>query len=191
MSVTVRRTVAQLHDIDLTAIARDLLALDDLNQRHPSTPDGYPTQTPGAAPATSNGHTGGVDVKLTSVEAAADARRHSTGDPYHAIQANALRAIHEALDRLDRARHLLDQVRHVPADRAALNPEPGCWAMGRIGAWEPVLCVTDLSTVLGHPLDEPRPLGRWAYDFAKRAGRLPTVDECKRRQLGQRVMVDA
>lgn len=44
-------------------------------------------------------------------------------------------------------------------------------------------------TDAGGVLDEPLPLGRWCYDFARTNGRLPTEAECRRRGKGQQVRV--
>lgn len=73
------------------------------------------------------------------------------------------------------------------SDDKDLNPEPGCWAMARIGHWEPVHRSSDV----GGRLREAKPLGRWAYDFVWAMGRVPTPEECRARAEGRRVRLKA
>lgn len=73
------------------------------------------------------------------------------------------------------------------SDDRDLNPEPGCWAMQRIGHWEPVHRTSDV----GGRLKEPKPLGRWAYDVTVALGRVPTPEECRARAEGRRVRLRA
>lgn len=189
------RSIAVITSVDLGELGRRLHALVELNRTHPSTPDGYPTSTPGAPTPTSRPRTDtdpDDQIALTSVEAATHARRNHH-DPLAAAERHATEMLRVAADALTAAgAHLAraDQHRTTRPDEG-LNPEPGCWAMARIGAWEPVHRTTNLADILAHPLDEPRPLGRWAYDFARRQGRLPTADECRRHRDGKKVMVAA
>ncbi len=67
---------------------------------------------------------------------------------------------------------------------ADLPPEERrCSIMAAVGFDEPPLCITALDGLL----PEPRPVGRWAYDFARRQGRLPTLEERKVRASRQAV----
>lgn len=186
----VDRAITTIHDTDLDELGRQLHTLIELNRDHPSTPDGFPATTSGASPSTSRRPVDDDSVDLTSVEAAADARPLHR-DPLLTAERRARQALTRAAHNLDTAQaHLrhAEQLRHTTLVH---NPEPGCWIMHRIGAWEPIHRVTDFTDIFARPLDEPRAVGRWAYDFARRVGRLPTIDECRRHQRGDKVMVAA
>lgn len=61
----------------------------------------------------------------------------------------------------------------------------GCEVMKRYGVWEPIFRETDLGGVLNRKYH----LGRWAYDFAVRYGRLPIEHECRAHIEGRKVRV--
>lgn len=185
------RALASIAATDLADLGRRLHTLVDLNRAHPSTPDGYPSSTLGAGTPTIHAHTLDPDgeITLTSVEAAANART-THRDPLERAEQHAVQHLCLAAENLALAEQHLrraDQLRANRPDRP--DADPGCWAMARVGGWEPVHRVTDLADILDRPLDEPRPLGRWAYDFARRVGRLPSIEECRRRRDGRKVMV--
>jgi hypothetical protein len=92
---------------------------------------------------------------------------------------NTAREFRAFLEQLD----AIDQLANV----ADLNPEPICWAMARVGSVEPVWRTGDV----GGRLKEPRPLGKWAYEFVMAMDRLPTDEECRARAAGRRVRVKA
>lgn len=126
-------------------------------------------------------------VDVTAVELAVMRRERPVADPYRtgvrrASQAfqNAVRQLDQCLKALD-ALDLLDDLRD---DDAGLAPDPGCWAMARVDSWEPIF----RRTKIGNRYFE---LGRWAYDFVGRAGRLPTEEECRRHAEGRKVMLPA
>lgn len=65
--------------------------------------------------------------------------------------------------------------------------EPGCEVIAFAGGWEPVYRESDVAGVL------PRRyrLGRWAFDFVTRAGRLPSRAEVESYRQGRKVRVKA
>lgn len=122
-------------------------------------------------------------VDVTAVELAVIQRQHQPTDPYHAALDRAGQAYERAareLDRVLRALDAIDLLDELRDDDAGLTPEPGCWAMARVESWEPVFRNTTLG---GHTF----PLGRWAYDWTRTTGRLPSEDECKRHAEGRKV----
>ncbi len=167
-----------LRDVDLARLGNLLHAAWQTTRDHPSRADGYPTSASGA----DSGGGGRGKSELTSVEAAAT--RPKTPDPYDRIVnaavgylADADRALRACVNRLA----TLDNLR----DASELEPTvAGCWCLARIGAWEPVSHTVVID-------GDPRQLGTWAYRFHRSHGRLPTIDECKRRARGERIYVKA
>lgn len=110
------------------------------------------------------------------------------------------------LEALERAEKALEQAAYVASRWAAERParaeelqrlemqaDPGCEVVARIvrpdGSrwWEPEHRTTDLGGLLPRPFR----LGRWAYDFARRTGRLPSEEETRAHLEGRRVRVEA
>lgn len=120
-------------------------------------------------------------VTLTSVEGAV-AARGAHKDEYATALTNALTFIEDAAKALNAAAARLGDLEEFR--RTALLSDvavaPGCWAMARVGSWEPVHATVDVQ-------GEPRPLGYWAYKFQRAHGRLPNLDECRKHQSGRRV----
>lgn len=129
-----------------------------------------------------------------------------TGDA--GVNPDACRAAEQRLDRAAKAfaraaaslRACVDQAIAVAAPTAEelaqleAKAEPGCEVVGRIprgdglpNHWEPVHRTTDIEGLLPRPYS----LGRWAYDFARRNGRLPSEREATLHVEGRTVMVPA
>lgn len=131
--------------------------------------------------------------------------RHTVADPTGdaATTPNAARRaeldLDETLERLERAaQHAAVIVTRWAVDRPLkaaelqaleLQGDPGCEVVARIKRpdgstwWEPEHRLTDLDGLL----DRPHRLGRWAYDFARRECRLPSVAETVAHLEGRRV----
>lgn len=167
------KLVAYLQHRDWRSLARRLdLAVK--RNRIRSARDGFPSGGGGprsgdVSDPTFNAATG-RDPKDQLAELVQSAATHLEQAVVHV---QGLAANLDAIDRL--------------ADDKDLNPEPGCWAMARIGHWEPVHRSGDV----GGRLKEARPLGRWAYDFTVNEGRLPTPEECRAHAEGRRVRLRA
>ena len=69
-----------------------------------------------------------------------------------------------------------------PEREGAGQPAPGCTVMAQVGVWEP-----GAYTTAGGNLPERMLLGRWAADFVRRTGRLPTRAEAEARAQGRKV----
>lgn len=133
--------------------------------------------------------------------------RHTIADPTGdaaAVPSAARRAEVELDVLLERVARSADEAARIVTRWAVALPvkadelqqlerqaDPGCEVVGRIARangpahWEPVHSTTDL----GGLLDRKYRLGRWAYDFARANGRLPTVAETTSHVGGGRVMV--
>jgi hypothetical protein len=196
------RAVAALASIDLVAMRRRLHEMVRVDR--PSVPDGFASSTPGAAvePAAARvaepcielladgvrrmRHELGevcehcVHVNQTSVERAAEAReRHQ--DEYHRKVELAVGYLAEASSALRAAMNKMLDVDRLRSSAGLQAGEPGCWALDRVGGWEPVLHKVMVDGV-------ERPLGQWAYGFFRRNGRLPNRRECQEHLAGnQRV----
>jgi hypothetical protein len=181
-----RRQLNTINANDLTTRLKKALAT---TRRAGNTrPDGYPTTTPGnGTVATTRGRTIIVDdehgepdhVPVTSVEAAVIDRQHHHRDRHLQLTLNAYAALDAAVLNLQRCTRLLDRLDTL-TDASTLEPAPGCWAMARIGKWEPIHRTTIID-------GEPRSLGRWAYDWVRSTGRLPTTQECQDHHDGKRL----
>lgn len=173
---------AMVADMPVERITDRLAVLVERERRHgTNVPDGMPRSSM-AGGSSGGGPTVLVDgdqVPVTSVEAAVIARERPPVDRQRRAVLEAVDALGAALDALRRAEHRLNLVDALRSDEE-LTPEPGCWAMARVGAWEPV----HRKTFVG---DEERALGRFAYDFVRRAGRLPTIEECRAHSEGRRI----
>lgn len=198
--------IATIGRSNLIDIARRLHDAIEREARHPSRPDGYPTRTPGASAPTgpgSNpicptcngtttttncpdcdglGYLGGTD---TSVERAAEARHH-WHDEHHTLTRNAIRHLTRAATDLAALNNILDQIDRLrtPDRQRPDSNYARCWAMDRIGVYEPVLARPNIN-------GQPTPLGSWAYKFWRRHQRLPTIAECEQRAAGKRVRIGA
>lgn len=167
------KLVAYLQSRDFRSLSRRLDIAVKRN-RIRSARDGFPsggggTRSGDVSDPTFNAATG-RDPKDHLSELVKSAASHLERS---VVEFQGLEANLDAIDRL--------------SDDKDLNPEPGCWAMARIGHWEPVHRSGDV----GGRLKEARPLGRWAYDFVWNEGRLPTPDECRTRAEGRRVRLKA
>lgn len=138
-----------------------------------------------------------------------DEGRHTIADPTGdaATTPSAARRaeldLDETLERLERAaQHAADVVARWAVERPVkarelqeleLQGDPGCEVVARIKRpdhgswWEPEHRTTDV----GGLLERPYRLGRWAYDFARSNGRLPTEPETIAHLEGRRVRVGA
>lgn len=195
--ITERRVdllAGQLDKFDAHAAAKRLKAALRRERNNRADPDGFAQGTSG------DGGSGGgpkitVDledgtrdtVDVTAVELAVMRRERPTADPYRTGVRRAAKSFEQAARQLDqclKALDALDLLDDLRDDDAGLAPDPGCWAMARVDSWEPIF----RRTKIGNRYFE---LGRWAYDFLGRAGRLPTTDECKRHAEGRKVMLPA
>ena len=153
---------------------------------------GYPQ--PSLESDRTSGHTTVTDDQGDPMPAVAD----PTGEI--SIAPDQARADERHLDQLIRRLYStatdIDAIhrRHLEApDRDALarlqvEGEPGCEIVARARdargqpEWEPVFRTSDVDGNL------PRPyrLGRWAYDWVRRYGQLPTIDEIRRHLEGRK-----
>ena len=100
----------------------------------------------------------------------------------HSAACTAAQALSDAVSALQRLGNALEQAERT--EHHAPPPEAGCSVMAQVGVYEPVLVVAPKGMI-------GKPLGRWAYGFVLRVGRLPTLDECTARAQGRRVMLPA
>jgi hypothetical protein len=186
----------QLLDLTRTATAwlAELAVARTLCAEHPSRPDGFPRSASGADRSATTGGGGRVEldedgqplppVELTSVESAAEARAHHRDRLEQSVLDGVVgleRAI-SGMQALGAAVAAFGALRKPePVDTA--NAEVGCWVLARVGHHEPTYATSTLNGLL----DVERPVGRWAYDFAREVGRLPTLDECEQRAVRRTV----
>lgn len=125
-------------------------------------------------------------VSLWSVESAVVARQaHS--DAYARGVVVVVRLVVDAVAKLHAAAARLDELERgrIPlADKVDIDGGPKCWALARVGGYEPFYAHRVVE-------GENRPLGRWAYEFAVRHGRLPNLTECRQHLGGRKVYVKA
>jgi hypothetical protein len=164
--------ITHLEHTDLDRLKLRLIAAARRNDTATTGPDGYP------AGGTSNGPPTGISDPTGT--AATNPRQRDDVD--HLVR-RALSSLTTAVQALHTVEACITSVENL-ADDADLNPPPGCEIMARIGVWEPVHRRT---TFNGDDYD----LGRWVYDFARLAGRLPTRDECRLHAQGRRVRITA
>lgn len=173
---TIDHHVSGIGELSLTELARRLHAAYEVSRRNPSQPDGYPNTASGADSGP------GGNPELTRVEAHAAQRIEHPNrlDPYD-------RTLRQALGYLADTDRALRACWNKTLELATLQQsgdlaptEPGCWALERVGAWEPALYNVDLD-------GEVRRVGTWAYRFHRTHGRIPTLEECKRHTRGQRI----
>jgi hypothetical protein len=97
-----------------------------------------------------------------------------------------VRSVHAQLEELDSLR---ESWLVLPDRPPAASPtgESGCELMARIGVWEPVFRSSDVNGNL------PRPyrLCRFAYEWVRHQGRLPTREELQAHADGRRIRVKA
>lgn len=195
------RAMSLLSALDVASISRKMHELVELDARNPSAPDGFPSSVPGASveikapsvprscvdPVTNTlRHPFGeicdecAPVGWTPVERAGNARQGKDLDEVHRKVEAALGYLSDAANALRGAVNKMADVDKI-RDTAGLQPgEPGCWALDRIGAWEPVLHRVMVDGV-------ERPLGTWSYGFYRRNGRVPNRNECREHVAGRRV----
>lgn len=195
----VDRALAMLSRIDLVEFGRRLHSMVNVELSNPSRPDGYPSSTPGAvedtkpAPAPRPcfedlgngervlrhpvGETCDECVALRSrstVETAVVARdAQREVDEFARKLEAALQYVEQASSSMQAAVNKLAEVDRLRASAGLTPGAPGCWALARIGAWEPVLheVVVDDGSKVG--------VGRWAWNFRRSQGRLPNREECR------------
>lgn len=187
------RSLSVLSAIDITSLGRKLHELVALDVSNPSSPDGFPTSTPGAAvegrPSPQpkpcvDPRTGDMrhDFDETCehceptagwpVERAVEARQSRELDQVHTKVELALGYLSDAANALKGALNKAADVEKIRATAGLQPGAPGCWALERIGAWESVLHRVVIDGV-------ERPLGSWAYKFYRRNGRVPNRHECR------------
>lgn len=194
-------TLATITDVALADLGRRIHAAIDLDDRHPSTPDGYPSKTPGAEPrghhpppmagqcrAVEAGHRcpeqrpcpeHDTTVPLTPVEAAVI--HPAPPDPTTALTRAAVTNLAAAADAYQHAVRAVTELETVR--RHHLELDGHCQALADVGGHEPA----HRTTVLGDDNPVEITLGRWAYDFVRRHDRLPTRTETLTRMSGGRV----
>jgi hypothetical protein len=167
----------QLHTaIESSSINRDLRPWETPIT---ATPDGFPTTASG-----SDAGGGGTGTTASSVERAAAARTDRRDDPTATAIRSAMMSLTETVQAVRACRgHLVALATERDASERA-SIVPGCWALARVGGWEEVHAVTVIAGIT-------YPLGRWAYDFQRRIGLLPTVAQCKLRVEGRKVYAKA
>lgn len=196
--------IEQIRSVDLTELARRLHEAIELEQRWPSTPDGYASSTPGAEPRSSSpppipagrcrAERGcpfprpcpvhDTHVSLTAAEAGGIARI-AHHDEIAADVATALRNATRAHEALRATAAALARIAKARGG-VILPPEPPrCAVLDLIGARAPVRSVVTVTDEDGSKRKVP--LGQWAYKFHRREGRLPTIDEA-RAYVGHRPM---
>lgn len=196
----VDRLVSVLSSIDATKLGRKLHELVALDVSNPTSPDGFPTSTPGASVEgrPSSGPVACVDPTTGDmrhdfgetcehceptagwpVERAVQARQGRALDEVHTKLELALGYVSDATNALSAAVNKMADIDRIRDAAGLKDGEPGCWALGRIGAWEPVL---HRVTIAG----EERGLGSYAYYFYRREGRVPSEPECLKHVAGVR-----
>lgn len=176
----VARLGSAVANVPVERLTARLAGLVERERRHGTTvPDGSPRSSMGGSGGGPTVLVDGEHVPVTTVEAAVIAREHPPVDRQRRAVVDAVDALAAALDALRRLEHRLALVDALRSDED-LTPEPGCWAMARVDVWEPV----HRKTFVG---GEERALGRFAYDFTRRAGRLPTIEECRAHAEGRRI----
>lgn len=176
-------------DLDLDVLERKdskrramLHAAIDVELSNDSTPDGHPTQTPGAAPSTSRAPIDDDKGANTAVEAAAAAREHHRPDFFKHVLREAVQHYKEAALHLRAGDNALKQLdRQVTLE---VDNDAKCAVMAKVGSTDPV----HRRPVIN---GEAVPLGLWAYKFWRREKRLPTDLEAEAHRRGARVMVKA
>lgn len=181
-----------LEGVDLYELVGVLHRAINVAAANPSAADGFPTSVPGAAPSTTitmidlgptfEGDDEHGPVNLTPVEAAVHARALARRDKFDHQLEQTLAFFGDASRALRAAANGIAQLAKLQQDAGLAEGEQGCWALARVGSWEPVRS----TVVVG---GEPRPLGRWAYDFHRSTGRLPSIPECRAHVQGKRVVI--
>lgn len=137
-----------------------------------NTPDGYGSTT-------LSGSMGGAE--LTSVEAAASARiAGKTRDPLDEHLRRCLAHLESAVTALDLLTVAVGNLGNIIVDPEEINARR-CWAMARVGAKEPFYRRVTIG-------DSSYDLGRFAWEFYRDTGALPTIQQCRQKALGRRVM---
>lgn len=139
--------------------------------------DGYPTGATGSG-QDSGDPVGAVATTNVSTSPAKDplADHVEAAEGYLLQAVTSLGAMRSRLNAIDRL-----------TDDSDLNPEPGCWAMARVGVYEPAHVMSDAKGAIA----EPRPWGRWAHDYVLATGQVPTVEQCRDHAEGRRVKLKA
>lgn len=170
-------------------------------------PDGYPRQTPGAAPNTTpllvpvdptTGQPLNEPGHDTTTEAAALTRRHQ--DPQTRRALAAIGHLVEANKRIDHALNLLEQNARDRDGHRLTDPAPGCAVITAAdpNAWEPathyITAWADGTATTGRAdLTNPAAVGahvhvsRWTYDHVARHNRPPTNTEIRDHLAGRRI----
>jgi hypothetical protein len=137
-----------------------------------NTRDGYPVSTISGGPG------GG---ELTSVEAAAEARiGGKQRDPLNDAVRRCLAHLESAVHALDLLTVAVDNLGNVTTDPETLNKRR-CWAMARVNNDDSFYRRVTIG-------DTSYDLGRFAWEFYRDTGALPTIQQCRQKALGRRVM---
>lgn len=129
-------------------------------------------------------------VDVTGVELAVFQRQRQHDDNHTVActrAAQALETASRAISALTTELEIIDSIQALVDEDLDPDLEPGCWAMARVDSWEAIFRNTEIPGIA----ETKFPLGRWAYDFVTRTGRLPTTEECERHKAGQRVRLPA
>ncbi len=145
--------------------------------------DGFSATSSGFAGGGAGG--GGEVNDPTSKTAAARVEWGDVRDPLADHTKVAVRALEQAVTSIQVLRSRLDAIDHLGDADDQVESAPGCWLMGLVGVWEPVHRTGDV----GGRLKEARPLGKWAYDFVRTTGELPTREQARAHAEGRRVRV--
>lgn len=192
---TISRRLDAIRDVDHARIRTGVLRWVKVCIDHPSRPDGYPTSASGAPPSTNstpapehddNGNPYTPTDTITE-RAALTTRSRDHIEMNTAAIVGWVTQIDDLFRRIE-AKLLENERLQSTAD---LNPEPACWFMAQIDVYEPKHVKTDFAGVLDKPLDEPRYVGRWCYDYIRATGTIPTREQRRQHASGQRVMVAA
>lgn len=109
------------------------------------------------------------------------------------VALNAERRVDELLERIHRDASELAGITKrwttTATDKPTTPDDDGCEVVARVtgagggAAWEPIHVISSV----GGLLDRQHRLGRWAYDFIRTSGRLPTRQEITAHVAGKRV----
>lgn len=170
---------ANLQEINLNQLADRLHTAYETGRNSPSARDGYKAHATGA----DSSRPGNPELLKVEADAVWRLTHQNWIDTHDRIVQTALDYFAEADRALRACQNKLTQLARLQDDHD-LDPTPGCWALARIGSWDPIAHTVIIA-------GEPRPLGAWAYRFHRNNGRLPTLDECKRHVRGQKIHIKA
>lgn len=118
------------------------------------------------------------------------AHSNVTGFPLRDPVGDAVEAaagyLEQAVDSVNALRSTLNRIDNLASDQD-LNPDPMCWAMARVGVFEPAITFSDAKGAM----NEPKHWGRWALDYALATGQAPTPEQCRAHAEGRKVRLKA